>query len=85
MSLSCCAFGCANRYFSGTKKHFFRIPASEDQRMKWIAAINRKNWTPTEGTRLCSDHFTSGKHLNYCISTKKVKVFIFYRVVFQRS
>ena len=85
MPLSCCAFGCANRYFSGTKKHFFRIPASEDQRMKWIAAINRKNWTPTEGTRLCSDHFTSGKHLNYCKSTKKVKVFIFYRVVFQRS
>ena len=61
MPLSYCAFGCTNRYFSGTKKHFFRIPANEDQRIKWIAAINRKNWTPTEGTRLCSDHFTTGK------------------------
>ena len=65
MPLSCCAFGCTNRYFPGTKKHFFRIPANEDQRIKWITAINRKNWTPTEGTRLCSDHFTSGKLLNY--------------------
>ena len=58
MPLSCCAFGCTNKYFPGTKK---QIPANEDQRFKWIAGINRKNWTPTEGIRLCSDHFTSGK------------------------
>jgi len=27
--LSCCAFGCTNRYFPGTKKHFFRIPSTD--------------------------------------------------------
>ena len=68
MLLSCCAIGCTNRHFPGTEKHFFHIPTNEDQRIKWIAAINRKNWTPTEGTRLCSDHFTSGKHYYKCNS-----------------
>uniref|UniRef100_A0A667ZMG6 THAP-type domain-containing protein n=1 Tax=Myripristis murdjan TaxID=586833 RepID=A0A667ZMG6_9TELE len=28
---------------------------------RWIAAIRRDHWTPTEHSRLCSEHFVSGK------------------------
>ena len=35
----------------------FRIPANIDLRRKWIAAIKRKNWTPSDKTFICSEHF----------------------------
>jgi len=27
---------------------------------RWIVAVNRKEWQPKEGTRICSVHFISG-------------------------
>ena len=53
MPLSCCAFGCTNKYFPGTKK---QIPANEDQRIKWIAGINRN------GVWLRQTSFNPGLH-----------------------
>ena len=60
MPQPCCAFGCTNRKTKDSQKQFFRIPADPDQRQRWIAAINRDNWSPTEYSRLCSDHFIEG-------------------------
>lgn len=65
----CCAPGCQNSR-GKTKKSFYRIPKDPERRNKWIAAIKRarsvlnktERWEPTSnGFRLCSDHFISGK------------------------
>ncbi|XP_022170372.1 THAP domain-containing protein 1-like [Myzus persicae] len=58
MPVSCVAYGCTNRYKPGQTIHFFRFPlANVNLNKKWIAAIKRKNFTPTKWSRLCSDHF----------------------------
>ena len=46
--VTCCTLCCTNRKDRCKEKSFFRIPAEVDQRQKWIAAINRKDWQPTE-------------------------------------
>jgi hypothetical protein len=34
---------------------------SSRRRLEWIARINRKDWTPSPHSRVCSEHFISGK------------------------
>lgn len=59
MVISCCAFGCTNRQGKAGIK-FFRFPKDVERRKKWIVAIKRQNWTPTEYSRVCSAHFVTG-------------------------
>ena len=40
---------------------FYRFSTNSEQKEKWIAAINRKNWQPSNSSRICSTHFISGK------------------------
>ncbi|XP_041105173.1 THAP domain-containing protein 1-like [Polyodon spathula] len=58
---------------------FYRIPAEPDRRAKWISAINRvaktdsnpkskTDWTPTQYTRLSSEHFIKGKESDNSLS-----------------
>ena len=61
MVKSCCAVGCTNHYSKGTQIHFYRFPADTQKRALWVAAVRRKNWTPTENSWLCSTHFIHGK------------------------
>ena len=61
MPTSCCAYGCQNRHSKGCKLSFYRFPSNSEQRKKWIAAVNRKDWQPTHCSRICSAHFVSGK------------------------
>ena len=61
----CCAVGCDNnkgKIKDGFK--FYRIPKEITRRNKWIAAIKRDHWTPTEHSRLCSAQFVTGKKLH---------------------
>lgn len=60
MVFSCCAIGCSNRQGKPGVK-FCRFPADKERREKWIAAIRRVGWTPTEYSRICTDHFITGK------------------------
>ncbi|XP_039551068.1 THAP domain-containing protein 1-like [Pimephales promelas] len=57
-----CAVSCDNsksqRY--DKKLKFYNIPKNPERRHKWISAIKRDHWTPTEHSRLCSEHFISG-------------------------
>ena len=46
-----------------SEKSFYRFPVDPAQRQKWVAAVNRKNWSPSECSRLCSDHFVSSKFI----------------------
>ncbi|XP_014290273.1 THAP domain-containing protein 1 [Halyomorpha halys] len=56
MVTSCSVFGCTKR--SGKDKvSFHRIPLNPELRDLWIKAINRKNWTPSSNSKICSDHF----------------------------
>ena len=56
---SCCTVGCHNKYAKGSGVQFYRIPKDPDRRARWIATISRKDWTPSEFTWLCSEHFVS--------------------------
>eukprot|EP00058_Branchiostoma_floridae_P006248 XP_002591736.1 hypothetical protein BRAFLDRAFT_58953 [Branchiostoma floridae] len=58
---TCAAVGCHNRKNPGTSESFYRFPREEPRRGKWIAAVRRVDWQPTDSSRLCSAHFISGK------------------------
>lgn len=70
---TCCVIGCSNRRGKKEGVSFYRIPAvirsqgpewqqlSSERRSSWIAAIRRADWMPNKLTRVCSEHFVSGK------------------------
>lgn len=60
MPQTCSAAGCKSRKDKDCKKSFYRVPVDRKQRERWISAINRKDWTPTQYSRICSDHFILG-------------------------
>ena len=47
------------------RSYVFRFPTNPDQRNKWISAIRRDNWSPSEYSRLCSDHFLTAEQKFY--------------------
>ena len=50
MVVACCAFRCINRHGKpGTK--LYRFPTDPDLKAKWLAAIKREKWEPTEYSR----------------------------------
>ncbi|XP_029678563.1 THAP domain-containing protein 1-like [Formica exsecta] len=52
------------------KISFFRFPMSTPNLLEqWIAAINRKNWTPTSSSRICQFHLKDTDFFN----TSKVR------------
>ena len=75
----CAVFGCSNRSNREKGKSFFRLPKvvcnqgddgktlSKERREKWINALNRVfNYHDVLHTRICSDHFITGKN---CLPT----------------
>ena len=65
----CCAVGCKNRQGKSAER-FYRFPTEVQKREAWIAAIKRKNWVPTEYSRVCSAHFVSGKSHSLVLLTR---------------
>ena len=55
---SCCVVGCLTK---GSSLSFYRFPTDNDRRRRWISAINRKDWHPTQYSYVCSTHFVNGK------------------------
>ena len=64
MPKNCYAFGCCNVYKKGCGLQFYRFPVDPDRRRRWIAAVDRKDWEPTEYTWICSEHFITGTKSN---------------------
>ena len=60
MPVTCCAVDCHNRRGDKPGLTFHRFPVDRQRREKWIAAVRREDWQPTEHTRLCGEHFVSG-------------------------
>lgn len=57
----CCAPGCSNSRKTRGDLQFYRIPKEINRRRIWLTRIRRKNFSPTENTRLCSAHFLEGQ------------------------
>ena len=64
MGKSCCAVAYTNRFSKGSSTHFYRFLGDSARRARWIAAVNRKDWTPNEHSWICSDHFICGEKSN---------------------
>ena len=52
---------CSNRCVKGNGLSFYTFPRDLNQRNKWIAAVNRKDYYPTEHMVICSEHFIGGQ------------------------
>ena len=74
MPETCSVKDCKNRGRKGGRISYHRFPAiildqgertrelSTRRRLAWIASLRRKNWNPTEYSRVCSAHFISGSN-----------------------
>ena len=59
---SCCAVNCTSRCVPRSKLSFYRFPPEGTElRKRWVQAIRRVSWQPTEYSYVCSRHFVSGK------------------------
>ena len=76
MPRHCCVVGCFNNNKKNKGTRFFRIPTDGNVYRKWVQAIKREDWNPTDWPKIrickqyvCSDHFVSGKcKLIYSVS-----------------
>lgn len=60
MPLYCCAYGCNSKSGKTKGVSFFNFPDREKSpsRFKaWVKRVKRKNFTPSNHTRICSRHF----------------------------
>lgn len=57
MPRKCCAPGCRSNYSGSSTALVFRFPKDKDRRDQWIRAIPRKDFTPSDNTVLCENHF----------------------------
>ena len=62
MVVSCCAYGCANCFGARQELGFYRFPTFPEARRKQrIWAVKREVWAPSKYSRICGNHFVSGK------------------------
>jgi len=86
MGKSCCAVGCTNRFSKGGGISFYRFPTEPERRERWIAAVNRKDWAPTNYTWICSQHFVSGSKSDDPLSPNYVpSIFSFVKTPVKRK
>ena len=64
MPKNCCAVGCPNVYRKGSGIQFYCFPVDLECHNKWIVAVNRQNWNPTQYTWIYSEHFVNGHKSN---------------------
>ena len=64
MGKCCCAVGCSYRFYKGCGLHFYRFTVDTDRRNRLIAAVNRKDWQPTEYIWICNCHFVGGRKID---------------------
>ncbi|XP_047116143.1 uncharacterized protein LOC124796100 [Schistocerca piceifrons] len=58
MVYKCCVPRCRGNYGTGPKVMLFSFPKDANLRWKWLSAIHRDNFQPTEHTKVCELHFT---------------------------
>ncbi len=78
MGKCCCVMGCSNRFSKGCGLHFYRFPVNPERKNSWVAAVNRKDWQPTEFTWICRTHFVGGKKSDDPVSPAYVSTLFKY-------
>ena len=58
---NCCVVGCTNYVGKKPGLRFYSFPSDTQRREKWVAAVRRKDWQPSKYTRICNEHFITGK------------------------
>ena len=72
-----CVVGCSNVFIKGCGLQFYHFPVG-DGRKQWIAAIGRKDWTPTEYLLVCSKHFVTGLKSNDPLAPNYIAIFLLF-------
>ncbi|XP_015240287.1 PREDICTED: THAP domain-containing protein 6-like [Cyprinodon variegatus] len=60
MPHSCAAINCQKRFTVETRAAgitFHRFPKESSMKKQWIRAVRRKDFTPSNASRICSEHF----------------------------
>ena len=74
MVKSCVAYGCTNRWKSGSGITFHTFPLKDqDQLQKWLKAIRREGWFPTQYSYICSEHFLESDFIQRTGICKRLK------------
>ena len=63
MPTCCCVPNCSNR-----GGHVF--PTDDERRKKWIIAIKRDKWNPTQTSRVCKAHFKKDDYISHTVYGK---------------
>ncbi|XP_012232074.1 uncharacterized protein [Linepithema humile] len=59
MPFKCCVPNCNGNYKNGPKVAMFSFPKNEEIKRKWLRAICRQNFCPTNSSKVCELHFHS--------------------------
>ena len=71
MVISCCAYGCQNRFHKQSTISFHKFPLKHgDLCKKWIVALRREKFVPTKYSYVCSAHFVAEDYLTSKEATK---------------
>ena len=58
----CSVVGCSNRVGKKEGLSFYRFPLGDKDRCnRWVAAVRRVDWKPSVHSRICNEHFITGK------------------------
>ncbi|XP_044766292.1 uncharacterized protein LOC123322410 [Coccinella septempunctata] len=72
MPRRCCVTGCKSNYDSQNRYvSVFKFPKDPNLKIKWVASIPRKNWTPSQNSVVCSLHFQECEVIRYDEFTRK--------------
>ena len=58
--VTCCVYQCNNSSYGKHKKEgitFHSFPQDSKRSAVWTSKVNRKDWTPSSYTKICSEHF----------------------------
>ena len=64
MVISCIAYKCNNRFEKGSDLKFHKFPLSNHSLcQRWVSAMKREDFQPTEWSYLCGDHFNINDYI----------------------
>ena len=58
---TCCVPGCFNNDKRNRGVSFYKFPKDKKLKKTWLQKISRKDFKPTNGHRVCCQHFEGGK------------------------
>lgn len=64
----CCTVDCHKMVDKKSSLHSLRFQLTDKEwYVKWVAAVNRKDWVPKQHARTCNKHFTTAMYSGDCL------------------